>query len=184
MKPWVVPIDRVLVPTADRNLLVKAHQTQLPLAPHPGAFGVRRKHHTHEGVDLYCPTGTLVTAVEPGMVVAVIAFTGPCATPPSPWWQPTWAVLIEGASGVVVYGEIQPQVRVGQEVRSGVPIGTVMRVLIKDKGYPLSMLHLELHVSGTRDAYDWVDERPPSLLDPTPFLLNAVPWDDVEGFLR
>lgn len=144
--------------------------TALPLAPHPGAFGVMRANHVHEGVDLYCPDGTPVHAVEDGEVVAVVPFTGAHAG--SDWWHDTDAVLVEGASGVVVYGEITPAVAVGAHVTAGERIGQVRQVLKVDKGRPMSMLHLELHVHGTRDAYEWPDEnnRPPSLRDPTPFL--------------
>lgn len=173
---WRVPIDRALVPTMNRDLFVGEHQTHLPLPPHPGAFGVKRTHHTHEGVDLYCPQGTPVFAVESGEIVAVIPFTGARAEPPSPWWRETEAVLVEGASGVVVYGEIAPVVgrRLGYKLQRGEPVGYVIQVLPKDKGYPLSMLHLELHVAGTRNAYDWIDARPLSLVDPTPFLVEAL----------
>jgi murein DD-endopeptidase MepM/ murein hydrolase activator NlpD len=169
---WHCPVPFKLLPTTNRDESVCADQTPLPLAPHPGAFGVKRKHHTHEGVDLYCPVGTKVSAVEPGEVVAVITFTGPNADPPSPWWLETFAVLVEGRSGVVVYGEIMYDLEIwmGKRVVRGETIGVVRQVLTKDKGYPMSMLHLELHVPGTRNAFDWVDERPPSLLDPTPYL--------------
>jgi len=167
---WRTPIPFGLWPTDDRDFKPPAGITQLPLPPHPGAFGVKRKHHTHEGVDLYCPVDTFVTPVEKGVVVAVIPFTGPDADPPSPWWLPTQAVLVEGASGVVVYGEVIALVNPGWEVNRGTRLGLVRQVLTKDKGYPMSMLHLELHVPGTRNAFDWVDEKPPSLLDPTPFL--------------
>lgn len=145
---------------------------------HPGAFGFKRKNHTHEGVDLYCPEGTPVAAVEDGIVVAVINFTGPSATPPSPWWNDTWALLVEGDTGVVVYGEITlahgywP----GDPIGAGDIIGHVKQVLTVDKGRPMSMLHLELHKPGTTDAYEWLDERPPSLLDPTGHLLLPLTY--------
>ncbi len=179
---WRVPINRTLVPTTSRDRVVDEGQTHLPLPPHPGAFGVPRKHHTHEGVDLYCPQGTPVFAVEAGTIVAVIPFTGARAEPPSPWWRETEAVLVEGPSGVVVYGEIVPVVGrpLGYKLERSEPVGYVVQVLTKDKGYPLSMLHLELHESGTRYAYDWIAERPPSLLDPTPFLFEAY----LEDMLR
>lgn len=141
---------------------------------HPGAFGYRRAHHTHEGVDLYAPEGTYVAAVEGGVVVAVLDFTGPSATPPSPWWRDTQAILIEGDTGVIVYGEVGvgTGIREGTRVSAGEIIGHVRQVLTRDKGRPMSMLHLELHRHGTRDAFEWVDERPETLLDPTPYLLG------------
>lgn len=147
--------------------------TGIPIGPeHPGSFGFKRANHTHEGIDLYCPEGTTVRAVEAGTVVAVINFTGPSATPPSPWWNNTQAILVEGETGVVVYGEIMTQLEVGDVLAAGSLIGHVVQVLTKDKGRPMSMLHLELHEHGTRDAYEWLDERPPSLLDPTSHLLG------------
>ena len=170
---WLVPIPFTLVITNNRDHKVAIGETQLPIAPHPGAFAVHRKHHTHEGVDLYCPEGTEVCAVEDGTVVAVIPFTGMLATPPSPWWRDTTAVLVEGATGVVVYGEISSLVEVGEHVSRGQPLGHVKRVLLRDKGYPTTMLHLELHQHGTRNAFDWIDVKPLSLLDPTPYLLQA-----------
>lgn len=173
---WEVPVPRVLVPTKFRDYVVLPHETQLPLPPHPGAFGIKRTHHTHEGIDLYVRQGTPVRAVEGGEIVAILPFTGRLAIPPSPWWRETEAVLVEGPSGVVVYGEIQSVVgrKLGYRLKPGEPVGYVVQVLMKDKGYPLSMLHLELHVPGTRNAFDWIEERPPSLLDPTSYLFAAA----------
>lgn len=152
-------------------------ETGLPFPPHPGAFGVERKHHVHEGVDLYCPEGTPVYAVEEGMVVAVLDFTGEAAG--SSWWADTKAVLVEGDTGVVVYGEIETDLWVGDLVHAGDLVGKVVQVLTKDKGRPMSMLHLELHLTGTRDVYEWKvgAERPASLLDPTELLFEAITTD-------
>ncbi len=170
---WKKPIDLQLIQTDDTLSFqtMRAGATGLPLAPHPGAFGVSRQHHRHEGVDFYCPEGTPVHAVEDGVVVRVMGFTGPKAD--SPWWHDTDAVLIEGASGVVLYGEIAPQVKEGDRVTAGQVVGHIVQVLREDKGRPMSMLHLELHTAGTRDCYEWTDEsgKPPSLQDPTPYLL-------------
>lgn len=150
------------------------HRITMP--DEPGTFGFVRKHHIHEGVDLYCPEGTRVAPVESGLVVSVIPFTGEHADPPSPWWNETQAVLVEGPSGVVVYGEIIAHVMAGQPVNTRTVIGRVRTVLKKDKGRPMSMLHLELHERGTRNAFDWfIDQpRPPSLLDPTPHLIEMI----------
>lgn len=172
---WHSPLRLKLVPTPDGESFrgMKAGETGLPLAPHPGAFGVQRKHHFHEGVDLYCDEGTSVHAVEEGTVVAIIPFTGPKAG--FDWWEDTEAVLVEGRSGVVVYGEIAPAVAEKQKVNAGDIVGHVKTVLKKDKGRPMGMLHLELHDHGTRDAPEWpVDgEKPKTLRDPTEYLKKA-----------
>lgn len=180
-KTWKNPLPLNLVPTLktdsfkefDENL-----ETGLPLGDHPGSFGFRRKHHTHEGVDLYAPEGTVVRAVQDGLVVKVDYFTGPKVG--MPWWEETWAVMVEGESGVVVYGEIIPcsdligPTPTRTEVKAGDPIGTVKRVLVVDKGRPTSMLHLELRKHGTTDWSGWYAERPENLLDPTAELVHAI----------
>jgi murein DD-endopeptidase MepM/ murein hydrolase activator NlpD len=175
--PWLSPVPFELLPTADSESFrsMAAHQTGLPLPPHPGAFGVRRKHHTHEGVDLYVPEGTPISAVEEGEVVAVKPFTGPGAGPGLSHWLDTRAVFVEGPSGVVVYGELDPCVTVGAHIAAGALVGHAKTVLAKDKGRPRCMLHLELHSAGSRVAPEWLDhdERPAVLRDPTPFLLRA-----------
>lgn len=170
---WHSPLRLDLIPTSDSESYksMREGETGLPLAPHPGAFGVRRKFHSHEGIDLYCSEGTPVYSVEPGEIVEIIPFTGKLVN--SPWWNDTMAVLVEGASGVVVYGEIIPVVQVGEKLDCGALIGHVKQVLTKDKGRPMAMLHLELHSKGARDAPEWVDERPDTLLDPTEHLLNC-----------
>jgi hypothetical protein len=86
--------------------------------------------------------------------------------------------LLEGESGVVVYGEIKPNYHYwpGDRIKAGEIIGHVIPVLIEDKGRPMSMLHLELHKHGTKEAVDWTDERPHSLLDPTEHLLTSLSY--------
>jgi murein DD-endopeptidase MepM/ murein hydrolase activator NlpD len=179
---WLKPIPLTIVLEKDFEGFRRhpTGTTGLPIGDtHAGAFGYPRRHHIHEGIDLYCPEGTSVVAVETGIVVAVIDFTGPLAQPPSPWWHKTMAVLVEGDSGVVVYGEIavEPSILEGAHVKAGDPIGHVVSVLKKVKNdRPTAMLHLELHEPGTRDAYEWTIAlgRPASLRDPTPFLMEAI----------
>ncbi len=142
----------------------------LPVLPAPGAFSAERKHDVHTGVDLYCEPGAVVVAVEAGTVVAIEAFTGEAAG--SPWWFDTDAVLVEGASGVVVYGEVLPTTSVGATVQQGEVLGKVVTVLKKDKGLSQTMLHLELYQRGARTTVWWLKNqpKPESLLDPTQFL--------------
>lgn len=139
--------------------------------PHPGGFGTNRKFDVHTGIDIYCEPEQSVVAVEDGKVVLIEYFTGELSNPPSPWWHNTKSVLIEGSSGVVVYGEIRPleTIQVGQHVKQGECIGNVITVLKKDKGIPMTMLHLELYKYGTRETVIWnIDKsKPENLLDPT-----------------
>ncbi len=148
----------------------------IPLPPHAGAFGVVRKFHTHEGVDLYCDDGAPVYAMESGTIVAIETFTGPAAG--SPWWLDTKSLLVEGEAGVLCYGEITPEssLRVGDIVTKGQQLGAVKMVLAKDKGRPRSMLHLELHLPGTTSTTPWIHgtPRPMTLRDPTELLIEAA----------
>jgi phosphopantothenoylcysteine decarboxylase len=156
----------------------------IPEHGHPGAFLTKRKHHTHTGVDLYTVDGQAVHAVEDGIIVSREDFTGKSQS--SPWWEDTQCLLVEGATGVVCYGEIAPayEMDVGRKVSRGTFIGRVKRVLKPGKerpdiaGHSTSMLHMEIYKHGIHKAFeensaigevsDWND-----LVDPTPFLMNA-----------
>lgn len=147
----------------------------LPELGEPGAFGTVRKHDIHTGVDLYAPKETLIYTMEAGTVVAVEAFTGEHAD--SPWWNDTWAILIEGVSGVIVYGELDHcHLQVGDSLWENELVGWIEPVLKKDKGVtPTGMLHIELHVHGTTKTSWWRhgEDRPESLLDPTELLRKS-----------
>lgn len=174
---WSSPVPYRLVPTEDGDSFrsMGDDETGLPLPGHPGSFAHRRKMHTHQGVDLYVPEGTPIRCVEDGVIVAVHKFTGEHADPPTPWWGNTWSVMVEGMSGVVCYGEVIPyRIQVGAPIERGAVVGHVTPVLLKDKGRPRSMLHLELYRHGTREPADWQleEETPDGLLDPTPYLLG------------
>lgn len=171
---WLPPLPfaRWTTTTDSWSFRAAGNVGEIPLPSHVAAFGVQRANHFHEGLDFYAPEHTEVCAVEDGVVVVVEPFTGPLAG--SPWWLDTHCVMVEGASGVVVYGEIQPgDVRVGQRVNAGHALGWIKRVLAKDKGRPRDMLHLELHTHGARVSQAWNDVRPQTLCDPTPF---CTPW--------
>lgn len=105
MSKWIWPVPGAELTITDGNI------------PHPGSFGTVRKHDIHTGIDIYCHDGQYVIAVEDGEVVSIENFNGSHANPPSPWWNNTKAVMIEGESGVVVYGEIKPLGRIKNKQR-------------------------------------------------------------------
>ena len=153
------------------------HQ-QPPLLPDaPGLFGAHRRYDRHTGVDLYADRGTTVVAVESGVVVLVEGFTGPSAPDPTPWWHDTEVVLVEGPSGVVVYGELAASVQKGQVVAAESIIGRIKTSLLRVfKGRPMTMLHLELMRPGSQNPVWWrsTETQPSVLLDPTPQLVEAA----------
>jgi phosphopantothenoylcysteine decarboxylase len=164
------------------NNPIQPHASGIPVAGHLGSFLAKRTKHTHTGVDLYTKDGQAVYAVESGIVVSVEDFTGNKQN--TPWWEDTKCVLIEGASGVVCYGEIEPHLLyTGQTIKKGEYIGKVKRVLKLGKerpdiqGHSLSMLHIEMYKHGIKRAFeeqgdnlsDWND-----LIDPTQYLIESL----------
>ena len=154
----------------------------IPVTGHPGSFLHKRKMHTHTGVDLYTNDGAVIYAVENGKVVGIEDFTGNKQN--TPWWEDTKCLLVEGASGVVCYGEITPvDFSMGTSIERGEIIGRVKRVLKTGKerpdieGHSLSMLHIEMYKHGVYRAFeengenlsDWNDLR-----DPTQFLIDSM----------
>jgi hypothetical protein len=129
--------------------------------------------------------GTRVVACEPGVVVAVNWFTGKNAPlddgTPSDWWNDTKAILVEGDSGVIVYGEVDPAsifVSVGDKVNAGDVLGEINIPVLKSfKGRPMVMLHIELLAHGSRNGPWWMaaELRPEGLLDPTAKLSECAP---------
>lgn len=151
--------------------------TEIPMIPHPGAFGVTRKKHMHEGIDLYCNNGDEVIAIEEGIVININAFTGEMVG--SPWWNNTYCVLIEGKTGVFNYGELIPHknLKIGMKIEEGQTIGHITTILKEDKGRPMNMLHLELYKHGTKEHLnEWSlqMEQADNLLNPTEHLLEIV----------
>lgn len=154
----------------------------LPRENHPGAFGTVRKYDVHSGVDIYCKKDSLVYAVESGKVVGIGNFTGPEAG--SPWWNNTQYILVEGASGVINYGEIEIPVgiQVGRNLNKGDYIGKVIPVLKEGKersdipGHSRYMLHMELYQHGVKEPImNWPHNsgKPDILLNPTNILQDA-----------
>lgn len=146
------------------------HNIEIPIHNHPGSFGFIRKNHIHEGIDLYAEEGDEVFCIFSGVVVNILPFTGTIAG--SSWWNNTYCVLIESENEVLNYGEIIPsnQLSIGQNVCSGDSIGFITPVLIKNKGRPMNMLHLECYDKGTKEPIkEWSlnTPKPSHLKDPT-----------------
>ena len=159
--------------------------SSVPVDDHPGSFGYRRRKSHHSGVDLYCKEGSFVYAMESGRVIGWEHFTG--QQDGSPWWNDTDALLVEGPSGIVCYGEININEALKNKnavVSRGELIGTVVPVVKKGRerpdipGHSRSMLHVELY---ERDKYEcsaagsWpLDSKKPSYLcDPTARLAES-----------
>ena len=161
----------------ERYHLAQSHHliVGLPMGNHPGAFGVQRTHHIHEGIDLYVPYQTPVQAVCDGVIRRIEWFTGEKAQ--SPWWRDTQAILIEDQHGGFNYGEITVNAcwKVGQHVKQGDILGWVIPVLRHQKQRPIHMLHLERYLRGSNESVSWpiAQPQPSYLLDPTPAWLQT-----------
>lgn len=152
-------------------------EKKIPEYTHQGGFGVKRAFDTHTGVDIYCENNQPVVACEDGEVIEIENFTGKSATPSTPWWNDTYAVIIKGESGHILYGEILiSNLYIGKKIKAGDLIGTVTTVLKKNKGLPMNMLHLELYNENFKESVVWNfgENQPNTLLDPTEFLKKSA----------
>ena len=131
-----------------------------------------KRDRNHAGVDLFAHPGDPVLAMGSGRVTAVQSFH-----------LGSWAVFVEHAGVVVMYGEVEAHswkglgVRVGSEVQAGQPIATVACMVRDDEGKCIShMLHLEAYAPGTTRNTRWYagEDAPPALRDPTLLLLRAA----------
>tara|TARA_R100001079_G_C4450640_1_gene153554 strand:- start:2373 stop:3140 length:768 start_codon:yes stop_codon:yes gene_type:complete len=147
-----------------------------------GVFGHKRSYYYHQGIDIYVTGKSRVFAAEDGIVVAIEDFTG---GPGEEHWLYTQAVLVEGASGVLNYGEVKPVrgLEVGSYLRRGMHLANVSPVLPPEKarpdimGHSTHMLHFEWYETGTRESVRWnhEDPYPSNLKDPTVPLTSA--WE-------
>jgi hypothetical protein len=133
-------------------------------------FGAIRKYDIHTGIDLYCNDNDRVYSDVAGIIHKIHPFTGVIAE--SPWWNDTYAVQVKYKNIIVLYGEIIPRknLKIGQKIKAGQWLGNVKTVLKKDKGLPMTMLHIEMY----NDKYDgegvvWKlgEKQPEYLLDPS-----------------
>ena len=149
----------------------------IPVLNHHGAFMVKRRFDVHTGVDLFTLEDSDVYAVEYGEVVSIRWFTGTNAG--TDFWENTQAIDIEGFSGTICYGEVEPikDLKVGDMVEKGQKIAKVKKVLKEFKGKPMTMLHLAIHRHGfkylLKDQSDGCKESFFDLqLDPTLLLIQ------------
>ena len=148
----------------------------LPNIGSPADFGYQRSFYYHSGIDLYCESGQEIIAIEDGKVVKIDNFTGSNAIPPSPWWNNTFSILIEGLSGVLGYCEILPHkhIYVGLKVMEAESLGIIIPVLKRNKGNGTSMLHLEHYSHNTIEHVEWLigKEKPINLINPREIISN------------
>jgi hypothetical protein len=142
--------------------------------PHAaGVFGAIRKFDIHTGIDLYCAPGSDVFAMEDSVVVEVGPFTGVGVN--MPWWNDTSYLVAKGDSGYILYGEISTSLSPGHALTAGCSLGTVETVLKKDKGLPMTMLHLELYSYwSVWVSWDLQAPKPLNLMDPTPLITQTM----------
>lgn len=177
-----------MFPLKKRHILInsKADQfaksfkdtTEVPIGEHPGSFSYQRKNHIHEGVDLYCESEDEVVAIEYGEVIKIMPFTGEQVG--SPWWNETWSILVKHNSFYINYGELTPSnsISVGSILNEGDVLGYIKTVLKKDKGRPMTMLHIEMYdinsplVEIPIKSWNLGQKKPKYLIDPTECLLN------------
>jgi hypothetical protein len=157
---------------------LKNFKFNIPSIGAPGDFGYKRSFYYHPGIDLYCDFGQEVQAIESGTIVNMENFTGANANPPSPWWNETQSILIEGQSGVIGYCELKPtsNLKIGNLVNIGDLLGTIIPVLKRDKKFGTTMLHIELYKANTTNHVTWLidNDKPENLLNPRQ-LLELIP---------
>jgi murein DD-endopeptidase MepM/ murein hydrolase activator NlpD len=163
--------------------LPQSYSKKVPKRGADGSFKINNEYKKfdiwHTGIDIRCPPGSKVLAVENCKVIEIGQFTG---APESPRWRKTWHITVENDSGnVIVYGEIQkPKLRVDQEVKAGQILGHIA-VVEWAKNEPnkmkRSVLHFELYKPGTKKTVDWWyknKSKPANLLNPTSYLKTCL----------
>lgn len=161
---------------------------ELPAAGQAGSFWEDRGDRFHCGVDIYAPLGSVVRAVENGIVVRTELFTSPKQTD---YWNKTFAITIEHENGYIIrYAELGKAIQpVDHCVRRGETLGFVGKVLepdritetaphyiqkLKQTDHP-TMLHLEMFDRFPFDIPQYLggntfqNLKPDGLLDPVEY---------------
>lgn len=138
-------------------------------------FGVRADFYGqfglpgHEGIDFNAPEGSRIFCVAPGRVSMVQRIIG--TTSSNPYGR---HVIVEHADGYrTTYAHLsQTSVNVNQMVSAGTQLG-----LSGNTGNSFGAhLHLTLQKAGARQ-----DNWPNEIVDPTPFVLPLLGWQDPAG---
>ena len=147
---------------------LKDYELEIPHGKHPGAFGFKRKNHTHEGIDIYCKENDIVLSLTNGKVLDINYFTGEVVN--SPWWNNTQYIAIEYKNYVIVYGEliVNSNIKINDIVSKEQELGRITPVLKQNKNNrPINMLHLELYdKEHYTEPKEWIDIKPKGLLNP------------------
>jgi hypothetical protein len=141
--------------------------------PYHGRFGAIRKHDIHTGLDLYCEDDEPFHCVEDGIIINIFGFTGESVG--SHWWNNTKAILVRCGKYHLLYGEVDTNLKIGDEVKEGDELGIVKRVLKEDKGLPMIMLHIEaydLDYNGEGEIWYLESVKPKNLLNIEHILFN------------
>ena len=163
---------------------LKDEEVEIPFGPeHPGAFGIQRKHHKHEGIDLYCKENDVVLSLTNGKVIDIGKFTG--ASVGSDWWNETEYIAIEYKNYVIVYGEliVNSNIKINDIVSKEQELGRITPILKQNKNNrPINMLHLELYdKEHYTEPKEWIDIKPKGLLNPI-ILLKELDFNKLLSF--
>ncbi len=168
----------------------------IPKDTHPGAFGVKRKHHVHTGVDLYVHRpNAIVYPFEDGEIVGAGQFTGHEIG--MPFWNTTYYISVKSGDKVIVYGEIKIdddfgtdwRKIIGQKVTTQTKLGVIIPVVNERKPqyeyHNTKMLHVEMFEASKYHlgfGSDWgpvnsygVREEPIGIINPTEYLERIMP---------
>lgn len=176
------PFDKKFILSSEQAYLTSYQtETVICLPPHLGSFGKVRKNHIHEGIDIYCEAGDKVYAMDDGVILNILPFTGEQVG--SPWWHNTYCILVKHKECVLNYGELVPlpYLTQGETIKKGNLLGYIIPVLKQNKGLPMNMLHLEKYTLDTiMPIKEWAlnTSKPTQLQDPTELLLTIYNQSD------
>lgn len=180
----VLPTERKVTSTESQwlNPLGNGSAIRLPIGSgQSNGIGSEEFYNCNQlkcGIDLVCSPQLSVYAVESGTVISLETFFN---NKRKPWISPSMAFLVSGKSGIVCYGNINPntEVKIGTKVCAGDKLGTVVPFFSKPTkaNCGISRLRIELYKHGTIKRPVWhvsSHQCPKNLLNPIPKLLPLI----------